>query len=55
MFMDDINCTFFFEGGTKSEKELKTLTQTLGIYSQDIEMEFGIGKCALLIMGKGKI
>ena len=28
------------------EKELKTLIRTIRIHSQDIGMEFGIGKCA---------
>ena len=28
----------------KNEKELETLTQAVRIYSQDIEMEFGIKK-----------
>ena len=35
-------------------KELKTLIQKRRIYSQDIGMEFGIGKCIMLIMKKGK-
>ena len=28
----------------KSEKELKVLMQIIGIYSQDIEMKFGLEK-----------
>ena len=38
----------------KNEKELKTLTQTIRIYSQDIGMEFGREKYAMLIMRSGK-
>ena len=38
----------------KNEVELETLIQTLGIYSDDIEMLFGIEKCAMLIMRSGK-
>ena len=38
----------------KNEKELETLIHTVRIYSQDIGMEFGIEKCALLIMKSGK-
>ena len=38
----------------KSEKELETLTQTVGIYSQDIRMEFSIEKCAMLVMKSGE-
>ena len=39
---------------TKNEKELETLQRRVRIYSQDIEMEFGIEKCAMLIMKSGK-
>ena len=46
--MDDIKLF------TKNEKELKTLIQTVRIYSQDIGMEHGIEKCAKLIMKSGK-
>ena len=38
----------------KNEKELETLIQTVRIYSQDIEMEFGIEKCAMLVMKSGE-
>ena len=38
----------------KSEKEFKTLIQVVTIYSQDKEMEFGIEKCAMLIIKSGK-
>ena len=44
MFMDDIK---LFE---KNEKELETLIHAVRIYSQDIGMEFGIEKCAMLVM-----
>ena len=39
---------------SKNEKELETLIQTVRIYSQDIGMEFGIEKCALIVMKRGK-
>ena len=39
---------------TKNEKELETLTHAVRIYSQDIGIEFGIEKCAMLIMENGK-
>ena len=32
------------------KKELKTLINTVRIYTQDIGMEFGIEKCTLLVM-----
>ena len=38
----------------KIEKELQTLIQTIRTYSQIIGMEFGIDKCAMLIMKVGK-
>ena len=37
----------------KMKKELETLIHVVGIYSQDIGMEFGIEKCALLVMKSG--
>ena len=43
MYMDDIKLF------AKNEKEFETLIQTERIYSQDIGMEFGVGKCAMLI------
>ena len=46
--MDDI------EAFAKNEKELDTLIQTIKIYHQDIGMEFGIEKCARIIMKSGK-
>ena len=48
MNMDDIKLF------TKSEKEVETLIQTVGIYSQYIGMEFVIEKCAILEMKNEK-
>ena len=48
MYMDDIKLF------AKNKKELETLIHTVRIYSQDIRMEFGIEKCALLVMKSGK-
>ena len=48
MYMDDIKLF------AKNEKELETLTHTVRIYSQDIGMEFGREKCAMLVMKSGK-
>ena len=48
MYMDDIKLF------AKNEKELETLIHAVRIYSQDIGMEFGIGKCAMFIMKSGK-
>ena len=48
MYMDD---TKLF---SKNEKELETLIHAVRIYNQDIGMEFGIEKCAMLVMKSGK-
>ena len=39
----------------KKESELDQLAQTGRILSQDIGMEFGISKCALLVVKRGKL
>ena len=48
MFMDDIKLF------AKNGKELETLIHAVRIYSQDIGMEYGIEKCAMLVMKSGK-
>ena len=48
MYMDDIKLF------AKNEKELETLIHAVRIYSQNIRMEFGIEKCAMLVMKSGK-
>ena len=48
MYMDDIKLF------VKNEKGLETLIHAVRIYSQDIGMEFGIEKCAMLVMKSGK-
>ena len=48
MYMDDIKLF------AKNEKELEILIHAIRIYSQDIGMEFGIEKCALLVIKSGK-
>ena len=48
MYMDDINLF------AKNEKELETLIHIVRIYSRDIGMEFGIEKCAMLVMKSDK-
>ena len=46
--MDDIQMF------AKKETELGTQTQIIGIYSQDIGIEFGSEKCIMLNMKSGK-
>ena len=48
MYIDDIKLF------AKNEKELEILIHAVKIYSQDIEKEFGIEKCAMLVMKSGK-
>ena len=48
MYMDDIKLF------AKSEKELEILIHAVRIYSQDVQMEFGIEKCTMLVMKSGK-
>ena len=38
----------------KNEKELETLIHAVRIYTQDLRMEFGIEKCVMLVMKRGK-
>ena len=39
---------------SKSEKALDSLIQTVRIFSEDIGMQFGIDKCAMLVVKRGK-
>ena len=38
----------------KNEREIELLVQTVRIYSEDIAIEFGIQKCACIILKRGK-
>ena len=49
MYMDNIKLF------AKNEKELETLIKTIRIHRQDRGMNFGLEKCAMLIMRSGKI
>ena len=49
LFMDDLKLY------SRSEKGLNSLVQTVRVFSEDIGMEFGIEKCAMLVMERGKI
>ena len=39
---------------SRSDKGLHSLVQTVRAFSEDIGMEFGIEKCAMLVMEKGE-
>ena len=49
------NLPFDLKLYSRSEKGLDSLVQTVRVFSDDIGMEFGIEKCAMLVMEKGKI
>ena len=49
LFMDDLKLY------SRSEKGLDSLVEIVCVFSKDIGMEFGIGKCAMLVIEKGKI
>ena len=49
LFMNDLKLY------SRSEKGFDSLVQTVRVFSGDIGMEFGIRKCATLVMEKGKI
>lgn len=49
LFMDDLKLY------SRKEERLDSLVQTVRIFSEDIGMEFGIEKCAMLVLDKGKI
>ena len=48
LFLDDLKLY------SRSEKGLVSLVQTVRVFSEDIAMEFGIEKCAMLVLEKGK-
>ena len=49
LFMDDIKLF------AKSEKEIDSLVATVNAISNDIGMEFGIQKCGVLVLKRGKV
>ena len=48
LFMDDLKLY------GKSRDQIDSLVRTVHLFSTDIRMEFGIKKCALLILKRGK-
>ena len=49
LFMDDLKLY------GKNENQVDSLIQSVRIVSGDMRMEFGISKCATLIMKRGKV
>ena len=48
LYMDDLKWY------SSTEKELNSLVETVRVFSKDMNMEFGIQKCAMLILKRGK-
>ena len=49
LFMNDLKLY------NRSEKGLDSLVQRFRVFNEDIGSEFGVEKCATLVMEKGKI
>ena len=49
LFMDDLKLF------GKSDDQVDSLVQTLFIFSEDIGLEFGLNKCGVVILKKGKL
>ena len=49
LFMDDLKLY------SQNEEGLDSLVQTVRVFSEDIGIEFGVEKCVMLVMDKGKI
>ena len=49
LFMDDLKLY------GRNEKEINSLVHTVRVYSSDIGMDFGIEKCAMMVMKRGKL
>ena len=49
LYMDDLKLF------TKSEEQIYTLVRTVHVFSTDIGMEFGMKKCGILTMKRGKV
>ena len=49
LFMDDLKLY------GSNEKEINSLVHTVQVFSSDIGMDFGIEKCATMVMKRGKL
>ena len=54
MYMDDIKLFLKNEKKNNKTKQTRKLIHAVRIYSQEIGMEFGIEKCAMLVMKSGE-
>ena len=49
LFMDDLKLF------AKNEDQIDNLVNAVRVFSEDIKMEFGLPKCGVLIMKRGKV
>ena len=49
LFMDDLKLY------GKSEEQIDSLIHTVRIFTDDIRMEFGLSKCAMIVLKRGKL
>ena len=49
LFMDDLKLY------GKSENQIESLVNTVYMFSEDIGMEFGVKKCGVLVLKRGKM
>ena len=49
LFMDDLKLF------AKNRNQMDSLVKTVHVFSTDISMELGLGKCGVLVVKKGKI
>jgi len=49
LFMDDLKVY------ASNKNQLESLIKTVSIFSKDIKMEFGLSKCAILELRRGRV
>ena len=49
LFMDDLKLY------GRNEEEINSLVHTVRVFTSDIRMDFGIEKCAMMVMKRGKL
>ena len=49
LFMDDLKLY------GNDERQIDSLINTVGVFSDDIRMEFGLKKCGVVVMKRGKV
>ena len=49
LYMNDLKLYY------KNEREIDSMVQTVRVFDQDIRIEFGIDKCAIIVLKRGKL